>query len=238
MAILYINNLRGIKIMKKNNYLLLAVFTLFLGGCASFTVQPNYFQSVGETDNGTALKAYVGDILYTKYDYESRDFVRLTFENSCGMGCTLVATDTMFLASQVNSKYGACGMAQTRQGMMGLMQPMNLCVVDEDRDEIFESWASSTVGGKLKNPVPYQFQTADSVRGKKKELIYQGKQGDTLRFRYREYINDIVRPAFDQTVEYNLDTDKIVTFRGMKILVDYADNQEIAYRIVSGTIEL
>jgi len=90
----------------------------------------------------------------------------------------------------------------------------------------------------LKNPVPYQFQTADSVRGKKKELIYQGKQGDTLRFRYREYINDIVRPAFDQTVEYNLDTDKIVTFRGMKILVDYADNQEIAYRIVSGTIEL
>ena len=224
--------------MIKNKYTYVIAFVMLISGCASFTVQPNYFQSVGETDNGTALKAYVGDILYTKYDYESRDFVRLTFENSCGMGCTLVATDNMFLASTVNGKYGACGQAQTRAGMMGIMQPINLCVVDENRDGIFEAWASSQVDGKLKNSLPYQFQTADSVRGKKKELIYQGKQGDTLRFRYREYINDIVRPAFDQTVEYNLDTDKVVTFRGMKILVDNADNQEIAYRIVSGTIEL
>jgi hypothetical protein len=93
-------------------------------------------------------------------------------------------------------------------------------------------------GWKIKKFSSLSIPTADSVRGKKKELIYQGKQGDTLRFRYREYINDIVRPAFDQTVEYNLDTDKVVTFRGMKILVDNADNQEIAYRIVSGTIEL
>ena len=47
-----------------------------------------------------------------------------------------------------------------------------------------------------------------------------------------------MRPAFDQTVEYNLDRESMVTFRGMKILVDKADNQEITYRIVSGTIEL
>ena len=216
----------------------LTMLAIMMVGCASFSVQPNYFQSVGETDSGTLLRAYVGDILYTKYDYESRDFVRLTFENSCGMGCTLVATDTIFLASQVNGKYGACGMGQTKTGMMGFMQPINLCVIDEDRDGVMESWAGSGINGKLKNPVPYQFQTADSVRGKKKELIYQGKQADTLRFRYREYINDIVRPAFDQTVEYNLDRDSMVTFRGMKILVDKADNQEISYRIVSGTIEL
>jgi hypothetical protein len=64
--------------------------------------------------------------------------------------------------------------------------------------------------------IPYNFQTADSVRGKKKELIYQGRQEDTLRFRYREYINDIVRPAYDQTVEYNIGVDDMVTFRGMQ----------------------
>ena len=107
----------------------LTMLAIMMVGCASFSVQPNYFQSVGETDSGTLLRAYVGDILYTKYDYESRDFVRLTFENSCGMGCTLVATDTIFLASQVNGKYGACGMGQTKTGMMGFMQPINLCAL-------------------------------------------------------------------------------------------------------------
>lgn len=224
--------------MKHIKYTLLGLIAILVAGCTSFSVQPNYFQNVGETDAGTSLRAYVGDILYTKYDYDSRDFTNLTFENSCGMGCTLVATDTKFLAATVNGKYGACGQAQTKQGMLGIMMPVNLCVIDEDRNEIFESWAMSNTSGKLKNQVDYRFQTADSVRGKKKELIYQGKQGDTLRFRYREYINDIVRPAFDQTVEYNLDKDNMVTFRGMRILVDKADNQEISYRIVSGTIEL
>lgn len=223
--------------MKKIKYIL-GVVAILVAGCASFSIQPNYFQSVGETDAGTVLRAYVGDILYTKYDYESRDFVRLTFENSCGMGCTLLATDTMFLAATVNGKYGACGLAQTKQGMMGLMFATNLCVIDEDRNQVFEAWTTSATSGRLKIQVPYEFQTADAVRGKKKELIYQGKQENTLRFRYREYINDIVRPAFDQTVEYNLDKDSMVTFRGMRILVEKADNQEISYTIVSGTIEL
>ena len=72
----------------------------------------------------------------------------------------------------------------------------------------------------------------------KKEIIYQGREGDTLRFRYREYIKDIVRPAYDQTVEYNLNEDNIVTFRGMRILVEEATNQDIVYRIISGTIDL
>ena len=214
------------------------ITTVLIIGCSTLSVQPRYFQSVGETDAGVSLKSYVGDILYTKYDYESRDFIRLTFENSCGMGCKIVATDSIFLASTVNGQTGACGQAQRHQGLMGLVMPMNVCVIDQNMDGVFEKWASGPTDGNLKMAIPYNFQTADSVRGKKKELIYQGRQEDTLRFIYREYINDIVRPAYDQTVEYNIGVDDMVTFRGMKIQVMDANNQEISYRIISGTVDL
>ena len=228
------------EIKKRKLFLTLgSVFgALFLFGCTSFSVQPKYFQSVGETDAGTPQKAYVGDVLYTKYDYESRDFYRLTAEINCGLSCKISATDQTFLASVVNGKNGACGPATQTQGMMRITIPVNLCVIDEDQDQVFEAYQTAQLSGKIKNTIPYLFQTADSVRGKKKELIYQGKDDNTLRFRYREYINDIVRPAFDQTVEYNLESDNVVTFRGMRLLVDEANNQEINYRIVSGTIEL
>ena len=217
------------------------ISSLFIIGCSTLTVKPRYFQSVGETDAGILLKAYVGDILYTKYDYESRDFVRLTFENSCGLGCTLVATDTVFMASSVDGQIGACGLVLNRKGLgivLPVNAPMNVCVVDGDMNGDFEKWAHTSNSGSLKIAIPYNFQTADRVRGKKKELIYQGKEEVTLRFRYREYINDIVRPAYDQTVEYNIGEDNLVTFRGMKIQVQEANNQEITYRIVSGTVDL
>ena len=117
---------------------------------------------------------------------------------------------------------------------------MQVCLIDADRDNVFEAWEMPNGNsGKLKNnPVPYSYQTADNVDGVKKELIYQGIDDETLRFRYREYIKDIVRPAYDQTVEYNLDEDKIVTFRGMRMLIESATNQDITYRIISGTVEL
>jgi hypothetical protein len=209
-----------------------------LASCASFNVMPSYTQSKGETDAGTLLKAYTGDILYTKYDYRSRDFARPSGQIGCGWGCEYTLDgDNKFAASTVNGKYGACGNARLT-GSMQAGQMSYLCLTDANRDGMFEGWSNPAMSGKLKNPITYAMQTAEEVDGVKKELIYQGRDDETLRFRYREYIKNVVRPAYDQTVEYNLTEDKVVTFRGMKILVESASNQEINYRIISGTIEL
>ena len=62
--------------------------------------------------------------------------------------------------------------------------------------------------------------------------------GNTLRLRYREFFRDIVRPSYDQTVEYNLDNSKEISFRGLSISVIEADNQYLIYSINSGTLEL
>lgn len=228
------SNMKKIKKTNLNSLVLFGLSILFLSSCASFNVQPSFTQSQGETDAGSVLKAYVGDILYTKYDYKSRDFSRPSGQINCGWACKLQLNgDNMFLASTINGKYGACGNSINAAGIL-----VYVCLTDEDRSGAFDQWKIAQAGGKIKNPIPYTMQTAERVDGVKKELIYQGRDDETLRFRYREYIQNIVRPAYDQTVEYNLNEDKVVTFRGMRILVENANNQEIAYRIISGTIEL
>ena len=225
--------------MKHIKYTLLGLIAILVAGCTSFSVQPNYFQSVGETDAGTSLRAYVGDILYSKYDYSSRDYTRVTTVIRMGMlpANQVGLTDAIMLRSTLDGKPAACGQAQRG------VYTMALCLLDKNNDNSFDSFkfANGEEGSLLKrgnSPIPYSYRTSDEVDGIKKEIIYQGREGDTLRFRYREYIKDIVRPAYDQTVEYNLNEDNVVTFRGMRILIEEATNQDIVYRIISGTIDL
>tara|TARA_B100000212_G_scaffold111697_1_gene83134 strand:- start:109 stop:777 length:669 start_codon:yes stop_codon:yes gene_type:complete len=222
--------------MKTKSILLLSLIFI-IAGCSTFSVKPDYMRSVGETDAGTTLKAYIGDIIYTKYDYSSRDFTRVTTSFHTGLlpvpANRVSVTDEVFLKSTLNGKPGACGTAQ-----FGIYF-MSMCLLDENRDNIFESYElANGASGGLKTEIPYSYQRADKVEGVKKELIYQGIDDETLRFRYREYIQDIVRPAYDQTVEYNISVDNVVSFRGMRILVESATNQDITYKIVSGTVDL
>ena len=219
--------------------LFILVVLVSVSGCNTFNVKPDYIRSVGETDASTELKAYVGDILYSKYDYSSRDYTRVTTVIRMGMLPInqVGLTDAVMLRSTLDGKPAACGQAQRGAYTMAL------CLLDNNNDNSFDSFkfANGEEGSLLKrgnSPIPYSYRTSDEVDGIKKEIIYQGREGDTLRFRYREYIKDIVRPAYDQTVEYNLSEDNIVTFRGMRILVEEATNQDIVYRIISGTIDL
>ncbi len=68
------------------------------------------------------------------------------------------------------------------------------------------------------------------------ELLYQGVDGTTLRITYREYKDDLARPAFFQEVSYRLNapapTD--ISFKGVQITVFEATNQHIRYIVRTG----
>ncbi|KVX02252.1 hypothetical protein [Shewanella frigidimarina] len=63
------------------------------------------------------------------------------------------------------------------------------------------------------------------------ELIYTGKSGQTINLLYREYINDMSRDAFRQSLTYNLDESKEISFKSLKINVLKATNSEITFTI-------
>ena len=67
----------------------------------------------------------------------------------------------------------------------------------------------------------------------KQEFIYNGRVGNALKFIYREYVDDVARPAFTQDLQYDLAESKIIGFRGLRIEVVSATNTNIEYKVLS-----
>jgi len=66
----------------------------------------------------------------------------------------------------------------------------------------------------------------------KQSLIYNGKQGNILKFTYREYSNDMIRSGFTQEVQYDLSESSVVGFKGVRVEVIHATNTQIVYKVL------
>lgn len=65
-------------------------------------------------------------------------------------------------------------------------------------------------------------------------LIYSGKVGERITLGYREFSNNAARPAFSNSVDYDLSQSKILGYKGARIEVISASNSEIVYKVLSG----
>ncbi len=66
----------------------------------------------------------------------------------------------------------------------------------------------------------------------KAELIYSGITKNTIHITYREFINDLARPAFYQELRYDLSESNLITFRSLRINVLEADNAGIKFQVM------
>lgn len=64
-------------------------------------------------------------------------------------------------------------------------------------------------------------------------LIYTGKQGNTVKFLYREYKEDMARPAFSVEVTYDLNDGSEVAFKNARLKVIKATNASITYSLIN-----
>lgn len=71
----------------------------------------------------------------------------------------------------------------------------------------------------------------DCTKCFKKEFIYNGKSNNTLKFVYREFVQDWARPAFTQELQYDLNESNIIGFKGLRIEVLKSTNTTIEYKI-------
>jgi hypothetical protein len=91
----------------------------------------------------------------------------------------------------------------------------------------FGSWRERSIG-------PYQAANHTQVQGKKRELVYQGFSNNVIHVAYREYQNDLIRPAFQQEVSYTLEGrgPTTVAFQGAQLSVLSASNSGIRFQVV------
>ena len=64
------------------------------------------------------------------------------------------------------------------------------------------------------------------------ELVYSGKSNDVIRLIYREYLDDMARPAFAQELEYDLKESTRIAFKSLVIEVLEATNNGIRFEVV------
>ena len=65
-------------------------------------------------------------------------------------------------------------------------------------------------------------------------LVYTGREGNILKFSYREFYNDMARASYTMDVTYDLSKDNIIRFKSASLEIIKADNQSITYKLLSG----
>ena len=65
-----------------------------------------------------------------------------------------------------------------------------------------------------------------------RELVYTGVANNVVSILYREFTNDLARPAFSQELHYDLGQGSEVGFRGARFEIVRASNTAITYRVL------
>jgi hypothetical protein len=192
---------------------------------------------------GAQAAAAVGDVIYSEFDYTATSGAVMLqpVSKTIGLGGSVqVAGGTQLVSATVDGSPGYCTTALTYSDpIAGPYRPT--CYLDGNGDDRFETlWIAPGAIGftyDLEPPVQYRpGQITSDASGYKYELLYQGLDDNTLRVGYREYIDNLVRPAFAQELTYPIHSDGAteIRFKSVRIEVLSADASEITYRVFSG----
>lgn len=66
----------------------------------------------------------------------------------------------------------------------------------------------------------------------KRQIIYTGRSGNTLHLEYREFLNDMARPAFSQELTFDVSVEKVVGYKSALFEVIDASNTSLTYKVI------
>ena len=185
----------------------------------------------GETsfpEFGEESWARPGEAVYANYNFDAAKAARTTLTaNLSGTGAytrtTIPSGSTFFL--MVTGKF--CRPSGTQ------------CLEDRDRDGDFDK-AGRDMETDKKIDLPYdleeiQFDASD--KGFRSELVFQGVGAGVLYLAYREFVNDMARPAFTQEIRYDFEGPTTIAFQTLEIDVLEAGNMGIRYKVREASSE-
>lgn len=111
------------------------------------------------------------------------------------------------------------------------------CAIDREGTGVLDavSYNNSDVYVPISPPAPYDARIENEELDIKDnfhvEVLYQGISKGEIKISYREFMNDMARPAFNQDLSYELNPkgETAIGFKGMRLRVLKADSQSIEY---------
>lgn len=178
-------------------------------------------------EKGKTVTAYVGDYLVKKGKIV-KEKVLVVRKGINGFNYQIPArTYTQIGYDSKNSYYKASGVTgnafadPVRALALGKHKGAQLCVVTP-----FNAWNCYAGLYERKTRVSREKNSFQQT------LIYSGRVGDKINISYREFNNDIARPAFYNNVEYELSSSSTIGYKGALLEITDADNSSITYKLI------
>jgi hypothetical protein len=226
-----------------------AVITLALlgTGCSSAPISMAPLsapvrQVISEPRLHEIVQRSVGESIHSIRNFEKKTLPRLTESVTIDvvLGDAFLPAGTVLAAGTEHGASVYC--TAERLGRFGNLSS-RICLRDTASRGAFDEWRAPegpparVVWVKLAKPAAYGLiETTEDIGGFQYELLYQGVAENVVRILYREFIDDRVRPAFQQDLSYTLAPEgpTEVSFRSTRLRIHSADNNSIRYEILSG----
>ncbi len=208
---------------------------------------PKVSTKVGESPRlNEVVEKSVGEAIYETYNYQEFEGVKLTEPADVDV----LAARWSLPSHESLQAYveGTATIYCTRELALRVLGKMTsrVCLGDLDNNQRFDSWKAPQgppirqKWNKLKNELGYSSGGAmtSTMGGFRYELLYQGISGNVVSLLYREYLDDLARPAFQQDLSYTLAPEGAteVSFRKTRLRILSADNNKIQYQLLSGLV--
>lgn len=188
----------------------------------------------------------MGDVIYETFNYEEWTGARLGEPLLIDVFAAMVnigPADALVASIEAGATtFCTSAPALTVSGHGG--PSGRICLKDLNADGRFEQWRSPDGPparrnwADLKTPAAYTTGPfmAPTGGGFKYQLLYQGLSSGVVRLLYREYVDNLIRPAFQQDLSYTLagSGKTEISFRTTRIEIHSADNNGIRYTVLRG----
>lgn len=222
---------------------LLAAFAVT--GCATVQVSPASIatEKIGQLPPlGSQAAAPVGGVVFSQFRYWSRTGYRLEDPVALpfALGRVAVAQGEGLVRATVDGKAVLC--TERRTYYDPITGPHRTsCFIESaiPGTSTRITVAPGVVWMEKDLPQPARYSVAEQFLPRpdafKYELLYQGISGKTIRLSYREFLNDLARPAYFQDVSYDITSmPTFLTFKTVRLEILGADNNALTYRVLSG----
>jgi len=227
--------------MKRSNILLAILVALMFTGCSTSKLSITPSQSIVDIPPiGNVMVSELGETLVQKGKVYQYDAIQLNNTVEAGDGFLLkklTLNPGILKASMRDNKYVyySTDKLMVYDALLGTkMEYGGLAVSDIDADDVKFHLSGKKVMRPKPKPDFVKIKTAAIERPSfRQELIYNGKTGNYVKFLYREYSGDMMRPPFSQEIQYDLNEGKTVGFKGERIEILDASNTSIPYRVLA-----
>lgn len=181
---------------------------------------------------GVETVAYVGDEMLAKGKQTTVDAISLI--HSASVGVLAGYTFAPGIYTQVGFSQNKIFYTPTQPGMVqasALADPYGGMYIDQKNREIC---GVSTLGGTVCTSAEFNEikHTTNDMLSFQQTLLYSGKVGNKINISYREFSNGQARAAFTHDVEYDLNSSKIIGYKGAQLELIEANNNSVRYKVL------